>query len=131
MKLLIIKNGHVFARTNDDTASESDKFELQLITDDEIPQYPTESAGKGKYYELDYNGDTLDWVLKDRPLTTEERVEQLQNDVNEIRYGWKVGEKVSAGDRRLYNSVWYECLQAHTTQADWTPDVAVSLWIKE
>ena len=23
----------------------------------------------------------------------------------------------------------YKCLQAHTSQADWTPDTAVSLWV--
>ena len=26
--------------------------------------------------------------------------------------------------------VLYKCVQEHTSQADWTPDVAVSLWSK-
>lgn len=41
---------------------------------------------------------------------------------------WKVGEAVKVGDRRLYNDLLYKCRQAHTTQADWTPDVTPALW---
>ena len=43
---------------------------------------------------------------------------------------WAADEAVAAGDRRYYPStdMLYKCSQAHTTQADWTPDVATSLW---
>lgn len=41
---------------------------------------------------------------------------------------WKVGESVSVGDRRYYSSKLYKCRQAHTTQADWTPDTTPALW---
>ena len=34
------------------------------------------------------------------------------------------------GDRVRYNDVLFKCLQAHTSQSDWTPDAAVSLWTK-
>lgn len=34
------------------------------------------------------------------------------------------------GDRVLYNSMLYKCLQAHTSQATWTPTDAPSLWAK-
>lgn len=34
------------------------------------------------------------------------------------------------GDRVQYQSTLYKCLQAHTAQADWTPDTAVSLWVR-
>lgn len=30
----------------------------------------------------------------------------------------------------LYDETLYKCLQAHTSQADWTPDAAPSLWAK-
>lgn len=36
----------------------------------------------------------------------------------------------SAGDRHLYNGVLYKCLQAHTSQTDWNPADASSLWAK-
>lgn len=43
---------------------------------------------------------------------------------------WAADEAVAAGDRRYYQptDMLYKCSQAHTTQADWTPDVATSLW---
>lgn len=36
----------------------------------------------------------------------------------------------SAGDRCLYGGALYKCLQGHTSQGDWTPTSAVSLWAK-
>jgi hypothetical protein len=41
---------------------------------------------------------------------------------------WVAGESVHAGTRRAYDGLTYECLQAHVTQADWPPDVTVTLW---
>lgn len=36
----------------------------------------------------------------------------------------------AVGDRVRYEDILYKCLQAHTAQSDWTPDVAVSLWVR-
>lgn len=41
---------------------------------------------------------------------------------------WIAGEKVWVGTRRMYGGKEYECLQAHVTQADWTPPAAPALW---
>ena len=41
---------------------------------------------------------------------------------------WTVGEAVEVGDRRYYAPRLYKAVQAHTTQADWTPDVTPALW---
>lgn len=41
---------------------------------------------------------------------------------------WKVDTAYSMGDRIRYNEVLYKCVQAHTSQADWTPDVTKALW---
>ena len=42
------------------------------------------------------------------------------------------GDSVSytIGDRVIYGSVLYKCLQAHTSQTTWTPTDAPSLWTK-
>ena len=42
------------------------------------------------------------------------------------------GDSVSykKDDRVQYDVELYKCLQAHTSQEDWTPDKAVSLWVK-
>ena len=35
----------------------------------------------------------------------------------------------SIGDRVQYNGTLYKCIQAHTAQSDWTPDVTPALWV--
>lgn len=41
---------------------------------------------------------------------------------------WAVGVAYNVGDQVTYNGHTYQCLQAHTSQATWTPDVTPSLW---
>ena len=38
------------------------------------------------------------------------------------------GVEYTVGQIRRYGDKLYRCVQAHKSQADWTPDVAVSLW---
>lgn len=38
------------------------------------------------------------------------------------------GKAYAAGDRVRYNGTLYKVLQAHTSQPDWTPDAATSLY---
>ena len=42
---------------------------------------------------------------------------------------WSEGLTVAVADRYQFNGVLYRCVQAHTTQADWTPDVTPALWV--
>lgn len=51
-------------------------------------------------------------------------------DVAELFPIWKVNTEYAVGDRRQYEGKLYKCLQAHSSQSDWTPDVAVSLWVE-
>ena len=41
---------------------------------------------------------------------------------------WTVGIAVVKDSRYQYNGKLYKCVQAHTTQADWTPDITPDLW---
>ena len=41
---------------------------------------------------------------------------------------WAVGIAVAKDSRYQYNGKLYKCVQAHTTQADWTPDATPALW---
>lgn len=43
---------------------------------------------------------------------------------------WKVGAEYKIGDRVRYSDVLYKVLQDHTSQADWAPDTAVSLYVR-
>lgn len=41
---------------------------------------------------------------------------------------WKANEVVTAGVIRFFGNNLYKCIQPHTTQADWTPDLTPALW---
>lgn len=43
---------------------------------------------------------------------------------------WASDTAYSAGYKVQYGGKLYKCLQAHTAQADWTPDASPSLWAK-
>ena len=63
----------------------------------------------------------LDEVL---PILTDEQAEQ----VIDAFPSWQVGKAYKVGDRVRYSGNLYKCVQAHTSQADWAPDVSTSLW---
>lgn len=48
----------------------------------------------------------------------------------ELFPAWKVGTEYKIGDRVRYSDVLYKVLQDHTSQANWTPDTAVSLYVR-
>ena len=73
----------------------------------------------------------------------EEKVEQLatksildsasDEDAYVMRYlydPWEPDKKYKTGDRAPYGDDLYRCLSDHTSQADWTPEAAPSLWAK-
>lgn len=41
---------------------------------------------------------------------------------------WQSSKAYSVGDRVQYNSTLYRCVQAHTSQNDWTPDAVPALY---
>ena len=51
-------------------------------------------------------------------------------EVPELFPSWKTNTDYVVGDRRQYNGILWKCIQAHHSQDDWTPDVAVSLWAR-
>ena len=43
---------------------------------------------------------------------------------------WTAQTSYLKDDKVKYENILYKCLQAHTSQSDWTPPIAVSLWAK-
>jgi chitodextrinase len=60
------------------------------------------------------------------PLLTDEQAEQVPNAYPE----WETGVAYKVGDRRRYDGRLYRCVQAHTSQANWTPDKVPALWVR-
>lgn len=46
----------------------------------------------------------------------------------ELFPAWVVGKAYAISDRAQYNGTLYKCIQAHSSQADWTPDKTPALW---
>ena len=42
---------------------------------------------------------------------------------------WVVGHNYVVGERLQYNGVLYRVVQAHTSQADWTPDITPAMFV--
>ena len=47
----------------------------------------------------------------------------------ELFPAWAAGKPYAVSDRVQYNGTLYKCVQAHTSQADWTPGAAPALWV--
>ena len=65
-------------------------------------------------------------------IRADELTDEEVNAVTELFLPFKVGEPVygpgANQSLRVYNGVLYKCMSDHTTQSDWTPDVAGTLW---
>lgn len=81
---------------------------------------------------------------KSRPLTADEvsrmliaqQINALEVDdttalrMAEFYPAWSADTDYAAGFKVQRGGTLYKCLQAHTAQADWTPEAAPSLWAK-
>ncbi len=63
-------------------------------------------------------------------ITAESYPDEQAAEIPTLYPAWKTGEAVEVDDRRCYepDGRLYKCRQAHTTQADWTPDVTPAMW---
>ena len=43
---------------------------------------------------------------------------------------WQSDTQYAVGDRRQYDGLLYRCVQAHTSQDDWTPPQVPALWVR-
>ena len=43
---------------------------------------------------------------------------------------WESDVAYAVGDRRQYDGLLYRCVQAHTSQDDWTPPQVPALWVR-
>lgn len=51
-------------------------------------------------------------------------------EVAELFLPWEKETPYVAGDRRTHVGLLYKCIQSHTSQADWTPDITPALWVR-
>lgn len=76
-------------------------------------------------------------ISREKAIALRKLIEKLSADLPdseaytapELFPMWSIKD-YQQGDRVQYNGLLYKCLQAHTAQSDWTPDKAVSLWVR-
>ena len=61
-------------------------------------------------------------------IRSDELTEEELNSVANLFEVWSPEEETSALDVRRYNGILYECIQDHTTQLGWEPNVTPALW---
>ena len=74
-----------------------------------------------------------DEILRTLISSNSEKIVSTFTDENAVKVidlypVWMVGIAVAKDSRYQYNGKLYKCVQAHTTQADWTPNVTPALW---
>jgi hypothetical protein len=71
-----------------------------------------------------YHSDVVDYATQ--PASLIAVVRKLKEVVSYP--DWQTGIEVKAGEVYKFESNLYEVIQSHTTQSDWTPPIAKSLW---
>lgn len=62
--------------------------------------------------------------------SSESLPDDIASEVPELFKPWETNTEYVIGDRVRYETTLYKCIQAHTSQSDWTPAAAVSLWAR-
>lgn len=73
--------------------------------------------------------------ITERVDTTSHKVDALDEKVESavvaLMPAWSAnGYSYYIGERVTHEGKYYRCIQSHTSQSDWTPDRAVSLWVE-
>ena len=94
------------------------------------PAVPIGTQGMLNMLDSITNGNSLIssivFVLLSENGTIDEVTASEHANVFEV---WEPDIDYIAGNLRTYDEKLYKCIQPHRSQTDWTPDVAVSLWV--
>lgn len=108
-----------------------------------IPQGDTWTDEKGRVFHgifiqatdskaIDFatQTETAEQLAENIALATSYLDDEQAETVTALYPYWDVDIAYEVGDRRQYDGLLYRCVQAHTSQADWTPDVTPALWVR-
>lgn len=136
MKTIYLDSEYICHLTNDGTMQEveTDVFDGQAKEYIEsyryIPLGQTWTRSDGK----EFCGLMIAPAKDYNRIMTDVAISYLDDDeaetVTVLFENWEVGVAYAVGDRRQYNGLLYRCVQAHTSQDDWTPDITPALWVR-
>lgn len=136
MKTIYLDSEFICHLTNDGTmqAVETDVFDGQ--SDEYIKGYRYVPQGQSWTRE---DGEIFQGLMicpaKDyNRIMTDVAISYLDDDeaesVTVLFEEWHTDTDYAVGDRRQYDGLLYRCVQAHHSQADWTPPAVPALWVR-
>ena len=95
-------------------------IETRVTNLENLVNFLIELINSQKFYtDADISGVRQNISEVDKKVT-----DVVMPEWNPNGYGYFTGERVT------YDGNFYRCIQSHTSQADWAPDKAVSLWVE-
>lgn len=73
--------------------------------------------------------ESLGRITAGKMILADELTEEETKAIAGLFQSWVPGESVTIGTLRLYEDDLYKCVQAHTTQSDWAPNITPALWV--
>ena len=104
----------------------NDNYENHLVFSEE--KYNRYFKEKEKQEQLENANEGLEVLVKEQLLPSLSDTQAFA-----FRYlypEFEVDKAYEVGERIIYDYKFYKVITAHTSQADWTPDVAVSLFVE-
>lgn len=97
-----------------------------LVFDEE--KYNNYLKNENEKAEIEKANEQLNGLAKEQllPVLTDE----VAYTVRMLYPEFEIGIVYKVGDRIMYEGKFYKVISEHTSQADWTPDVAVSLFVE-
>ena len=74
--------------------------------------------------------DFAEWVDPTEALVDEIIAKVGDDTAVDLFDAWESGKAYFLNDRVSYEGGVYRCIQSHTSQSDWTPDVVPALWTR-
>lgn len=81
--------------------------------------------------DIDKRLTALGRITAGKMIRADELTDDELDSIAGLFQPWHAGKSVLLADIRTYDGIIYECLQPHTTQADWPPDNTPALWKKK
>ena len=103
-----------------------DDYNQHLVFDEE--KYNNYIKEENRKEQIESATEELKVLAKEQllPALTDEQAYTLRV----LFPTFEVGKSYEVGERIIYEDKFYKVIMAHTSQADWTPDVAVSLFVE-
>ena len=101
----------------------STNIRVGLDISDSEQQAAIQTATESPEFE-EYIDETETTIERLLTILTDEQAQEIIDAFP----AWAVGVVYTVDYRVKYNNKLYKCVQAHTSQADWTPDIVPALW---